>query len=350
MSKVDGIIEIDGGQGEGGGQVLRTTLSLSACRGMPVHIRNIRQGRKTPGLMRQHLACVKAISEICNAQVKGAAIGSTALEFIPSSIKAGNYRFAVGSAGSSTLVFQTVLPALLMASQPSRLTLVGGTHNPLAPSFDGIQHAFLPIIRQLGGDCVAQLHRYGFYPVGAGEWTVTIKPLTSFHPFVLATRGELLNAQARCLTAGIPGHVGVREKDRLLRRLKWPDLSIGISQVESLGPGNSIILQVDYEHVTEIIESHGALGVSAEKVADNAVDLLRRYQSTVAPVGHYLADQLLLPLCLGAGGSFVTGKLSEHCLTNIAIIRQLIDVPIKLEALESDKVWRINVGERYCPS
>jgi len=344
VSKVDNIIEIDGAQGEGGGQVLRTALSLSACRGVPVHIRNIRAGRKNPGLMRQHLACVKALAEICNAEVKGASIGSRAIEFIPGNIQAGDYRFAVGSAGSTTLVFQTVLPALLLADRPSQLTLVGGTHNPLAPSVDFIEHTFLPVLRQIGCEFKMALNSYGFYPVGAGEWTISIKPPSGFCPLKLDTRGQMLNAKARCISAGIPGHVLTREKDRLLRRLKWPDETVSIRQVESLGPGNSVIIQVEYPPITEIIESHGAPGISAEKVADEAVDALRAYFDHGAPVGQYLADQLLLPLCLGAGGSFVTGAMSEHCRTNIAVIKQLLDVDISIEEQKPDRRWRLSVN------
>ncbi|ASF44807.1 RNA 3'-terminal phosphate cyclase [Methylovulum psychrotolerans] len=341
MSKVSEGIEIDGSQGEGGGQILRTALALSACRGVPVHIRNIRQGRQNPGLMRQHLACVKAIADVCGADVKGAFIGATALAFTPGPIRAGDYRFAVGTAGSSTLVFQTVLPALLMIGQPSRLTLVGGTHNPMAPSFDFIEQAFLPILRQQGGEFSCQLHRYGFYPVGAGEWTVTVKPAAAYRRLCLETRGELVTAHARCLSAKIPGHIVVREKDRLLRRLKWPEESISTAQIDSLGPGNSVIVQMDYAHITELVASHGALNISAEKVADSAVDALRRYQSSTAPVGHYLADQLLLPLALGAGGSFITGKLTEHCRTNMNVIRQLLAVSIDTE--EVAQGWRVTV-------
>ncbi|QPK63367.1 RNA 3'-terminal phosphate cyclase [Methylomonas sp. LL1] len=343
MSRVNGIIEIDGSHGEGGGQVLRTALSLAACLGKGVHIRHIRAGRKNPGLMRQHLACVKAIAEICDADVKGATIGSKAVEFLPGKIKAGDYRFAVGSAGSSTLVFQTVLPALLLAGKPSRLTLVGGTHNPLAPSYDFILDAFLPVLRLIGCEFECSLIRYGFYPVGAGEWTIGIKPPEQFNKLRLEARGQPRESTARCISAGIPGHVSVREKQQLLRRLKWPDDSIVIQQVESLGPGNSVIIKMRYSNVTEVIESHGAVGISAERVANLAVDSLRRYLDAGAPVGEHLADQLLLPLCLGAGGSFVTGPLSDHCKTNIDIIRQLSDASIAVAKMEHGQQCRIEV-------
>ena len=343
MSRVENIIEIDGSQGEGGGQVMRTALSLAACLGKAVHIRHIRAGRQNPGLMRQHLACVRAIAGICDAKVKGASIGSKAVEFIPGTIRAGDYRFAVGSAGSSTLVFQTVLPALLLADKPSRLTLVGGTHNPLAPSFDFIQQAFLPVLRQIGCEFDAKLQRYGFYPVGAGQWTITINPPSQFRKLALETRGPLVAAEGRCIGAAIPGHVAIREKQQLLKRLKWPEQSIGIAEVESLGPGNSVLLKLEFPRVAEVIDSHGALGVSAERVANTAVDRLRRYLQHGAPVGEHLADQLLLPLSIGAGGCFTTGPLSEHCRTNIAVIKHMTEIDIDVATGDTAEQWRIRV-------
>jgi RNA 3'-terminal phosphate cyclase (ATP) len=337
------MIEIDGSQGEGGGQILRTSLSLAACLGKSVHIRNIRQGRKKPGLMRQHLACVNAIKKVSNATVKGASLGSTAIEFIPSEIQAGDYHFSVGSAGSSTLVFQTVLPALLLADSPSSLTLEGGTHNPMAPSYDFIKFTFLPVLKQLGIKFKVKIERYGFYPVGAGHWTIDITPPTVFSRLKLEQREQLLNAEAVCISAGIPGHVLEREKKQLLRRLDWSEKSITTTTVKSLGAGNMVMLKAHYPKVTEVVDSIGSVGVSAERVADNAVSLLQRYQDSGAPVGRYLADQLLLPLAIGGGGSFVTGPLSEHCRTNIAVIKQMMGVEIKTQQIEGKRKWRIRI-------
>ncbi len=337
------IIEIDGSQGEGGGQILRTSLSLAACYGKPIHIRHIRQGRKKPGLMRQHLACVNAIKQVCNAQVKGASIGSTAIEFIPAKIQAGDYHFSVGSAGSSTLVFQTVLPALLLAGKSSTLVLEGGTHNPMAPSYDFIKHAFLPVLKQMGVQSSIEIERYGFYPVGAGKWTTKITPPKQYAPIKIVNRGNLLASYAQCISAGIPSHVVERERTQLLRRLDWPEQSIETKNVKALGTGNIVSLIASYPKITEVVESIGAVGISSERVANKAVELLQHYQSTGAPVGHYLADQLLLPMTITAGGSFVTGLLSEHCKTNIAVIQQLTDRVIKTEKIEKKRKCKISV-------
>lgn len=336
-------IEIDGSQGEGGGQILRTSLSLAACYGKPIHIRHIRQGRKKPGLMRQHLACVNAIKKVCNAKVKGASIGSTEIEFIPDKIQAGDFHFAIGSAGSSTLVFQTVLPALLLADKPSTLVLEGGTHNPMAPSYDFIKHAFLPVLKQMGIECSIEIERYGFYPVGAGKWTIKITPPKQYIPIIIDQRGRLLASHAQCIGAGIPEHVLEREKKQLLAKLNWPEQSIETKKVNALGSGNIVSLRLSYPKVTEVVESIGEVGISSERVANKAVELLQHYQKTSAPVGQFLADQLLLPMAITAGGSFVTGSLSEHCRTNIAVIQQLTDRVIKTKEIEAKRKWKIIV-------
>ncbi len=338
-------LEIDGSQGEGGGQVLRTALSLSACTGRPLRIRNVRSGRKKQGLMRQHLACIHAAATICSAEVEGAALGSKNVQFIPGEIKAGDYRFSVGSAGSSTLIFQTVLPLLMLAEKPSRLQLEGGTHNPLAPSYDFILEAFLPVLRQIGVDCPARIDRYGFYPVGGGLWRVTITPKAEFQRINLSDRGDMVKGEAVCIEAGLPAraHITQREIKRLRDRLDWPKEAIGSLQVKALGAGNVVSLRIYYRHATEVIDSIGTIGVSAERVANKAVEQLRRYQNNGAPVGKHLADQLLLPLALAAGGTFVTGPLSEHVRTNIAVIKQFLDIDIRCEEIAPNRQWRISV-------
>ncbi len=339
-------LEIDGSQGEGGGQVLRTALSLSACTGRPVQLRNIRAGRKKPGLMRQHLACVQAAASICNAEVDGARLGSRNLRFAPGEIKAGDYRFSVGSAGSSTLIFQTALPLLMLAGKPSRLHLEGGTHNPLAPSYDFIHEAFLPMLRHLGVDCRAQIERYGFYPVGGGQWSVTIEPKSELLTIDLPQRGELVKAEAVCIEAGLPAHVVEREINRLRKKLNWPQEAISGLHVKALGGGNVVSLRTYYRHAVEVIDSIGTIGISAERVANHAVEQLRRYQNNGAPVGEHLADQLLLPLALAKGGSFVTGPPSEHVRTNIAVIKLFLDIDIRCEEIEPKRQWRVSVQKR----
>src|SRR5688572_7099138 len=163
------MIRIDGSVGEGGGQILRTALSLSLATGTPFQIENIRAGRKNAGLLRQHLTAVLAAAEIGSAETAGASLGSTALTFTPKSVRGGEFRFAVGTAGSATLVFQTILPALLLAGTPSRVEIEGGTHNMAAPPFDFLKRTFLPVLRRMGANISLELKRYGFYPAGGGR-------------------------------------------------------------------------------------------------------------------------------------------------------------------------------------
>ena len=168
MLAVNNMIRIDGAKGEGGGQMLRTSLALSLLTSQPFQMENVRAGQERPGLLRQHLAAVLAAVEIGDAEVEGAQLGSQALSFAPKTIKNGNYRFVIGTAGSGTLVLQTVLPALMLASGPSTVTIEGGTHNQSAPPFDFLDRTFLPFIRRMGPEVKLSLDRYGFYPAGGG--------------------------------------------------------------------------------------------------------------------------------------------------------------------------------------
>ncbi len=336
-------IEIDGSQGEGGGQILRTSISLSACTGQAIKIINIRSGRKKPGLMRQHLCCVNAAAEVCNAKVKGASLGSKMLEFIPSNISAGNYHFSIGSAGSTCLVFQTVLPLFLLTKKPSTLIFTGGTHNPMAPSYDFLKDAFLPILAKMGLNYNMSIEQYGFFPVGGGSWRIDISPPKSYKKIEIETRGNLLKIEAKCISSGIPGHVTQREKETLRTYSGWSKSSITTKNVKSLGPGNIVSILAVYENVSEVIDSIGSVGIRAEKVARNALTSLEKYQSSNAPIGEYLADQLLLPLTVTCGGAYVTGKLSEHTKTNIEVIKKITGSKIKLESAPK-KQWNICIG------
>ena len=205
------MIEIDGSQGEGGGQVLRTSLALSMVSGSPFRIQNIRAGRKKPGLMRQHLTSVNAAAEVCQARVQGNELGSLELEFFPGTVRPGNYHFSVGTAGSTTLVCQTVLPALMTASAPSTLTLEGGTHNPFAPPFDFLERVFAPVVETMGPKIDLMIERYGFYPAGGGKVQLRIEPVESLAPIDLTERGEIISKKGEVLYAHLPHDIAVRE-------------------------------------------------------------------------------------------------------------------------------------------
>ena len=216
------MLTIDGTFGEGGGQILRTALALSLVTGKPFRIENIRAGRRNPGLLRQHLTAVNAATEISHAEVTGAAIGSRELTFAPGSVVSGVYSFAVGTAGSTTLVLQTVLPALLVASGKSKVILEGGTHNPFAPPFDFLEKSFLPLVNRMGPRVTAELERPGFYPAGGGRMSVTVEPVIALQRLDLQVRGEVLDRRARAVVANLPISIAERELNVIARKMSWP--------------------------------------------------------------------------------------------------------------------------------
>jgi RNA 3'-terminal phosphate cyclase (ATP) len=333
------MITIDGSFGEGGGQILRSSLALSLVTGKPFCIQNIRARRSRPGLMRQHLTAVCAAMDVGQAEVKGADVGSTFIEFVPRTVRAGDFHFAVGTAGSATLVLQTILPALLVADQPSRLVLEGGTHNPYAPPFDFLSEAFLPVIETMGPKVRAELERPGFYPAGGGRFTVQITPVPRLQGIERTQRGELCHCGARALVARLPASIGERELTTLRRELPLADEGWRVEEVtNSLGPGNALMVKVVHQEATEVFVGFGERRVSAETVAQRAAKQVKRYVAAEVPVGPYLADQLIVPLALAGQGKFRTVNLSRHTKTNLAVVQQFLDVEFTQEEIGNDAV------------
>jgi RNA 3'-terminal phosphate cyclase (ATP) len=321
------MIVIDGAAGEGGGQILRTSLALSLITGKPFRITNIRAGRKKPGLLRQHLTAVSAATEIGSAVSDGAEIGSTELVFRPEGVRAGEYHFAVGTAGSTTLVLQTVLPALMLAAGPSRITLEGGTHNPFAPPFDFLAQTFLPQLERFGPKIEATLHRPGFFPAGGGQMEISIKPVASLTPVEILERGN--DGERSCIAhlSGLPTSIAERAFTQVERRMNWPRSSFKIVEHPAeRGAGFVFVSSIESGHITETFCGFGERGVSAEKVADGVIDQARHYLASTAPVGEYLADQLLIPLALAGSGSFRTAGISPHTRTNLDVIQLFLPV------------------------
>ena len=314
---------IDGSQGEGGGQILRTALALSLVTGTAFTIEKIRAGRNKPGLLRQHLTAVNAAIAVGAADADGATLGSQTLVFRPRAVQSGEYRFAIGTAGSTGLVIQTVLPALLTAAGPSTLTLEGGTHNPAAPPFDFLARVFLPLVERMGPGIAAVLDAPGFYPAGGGRCTLRITPTARLQTLMLLERGAMKRRRARALVAHLSRQIADRELAVVRSRLGWSEDELESVVVDGAtpGPGNVLLLEVESEHVTEIFCGFGEVGIRAEAVAEHAVKEARRYLATDVPVGVHLADQLLVPLALAGAGSFRTIGLSSHSRTNLNVIR-----------------------------
>jgi len=341
------MIVIDGSQGEGGGQILRTSLALSMVTGQAFRLEQIRAGRQKPGLLRQHLTAVEAAKTVGNAEVLGAALGSQFLEFRPGAVTPGNYRFAVGTAGSATLVLQTILPALLTANGISTLTLEGGTHNPFAPPFDFLARCFVPLIQRMGPKIELELRRPGFYPAGGGKFHARIEPVKQLKSFDLMERGAILRQCARAVISKLPAQVAERELAVVQEQIGWSTEDCIVDSVANpVGPGNALLLEIESEQVTEVFTSFGERGRSAEAVAAEAAAAAKVWLNTDVPVDEHLADQLLLPMALAGGGRFRTVQPSMHSTTNAKIIEMFVPIKIQFEP-DRDQTWKasVNSGE-----
>jgi RNA 3'-terminal phosphate cyclase (ATP) len=367
------LITLDGSQGEGGGQILRSALALSVVTDRPFRISRIRARRPKPGLMRQHLACVEAAARIGSAAVEGAALGSQELTFTPGAVVPGAHEFKIASAGSTMLLLQTILPPLLLANAPSEVVLEGGTHNPFAPPFPFIERAFLPLLRRIGFDVEAVLERPGFYPNGGGRCHVAIRPAkdlkalrlevgqasslsaglpapepeTGWKPAGQAGMPVPLSAVV-CL-AGLPRHVGERELSAVRQRLALaPERCTIAEHPEAFGPGNSLHVVAEGEGFANVFTGFGAPRVRAEQVAEEAVCVTERFLASGAAVDEHLADQLLLPLALARGGSFTTTEPSGHTRTNVEILREFLPVSVVTEPVGPGR-WHLQLETQFSP-
>jgi RNA 3'-terminal phosphate cyclase (ATP) len=329
------MIEIDGSAGEGGGQVLRSSLGLSLVTGQGFVIENIRAKRAKGGLLRQHLTAALAAAEISDAQVEGAAMGSTRLSFQPGKVRRGNFKFAVGTAGSATLVLQTVLPALLLGEGETELQLEGGTHNPFAPTFDFLDRCFLPLVNRMGGRVKTGFVCPGFYPAGGGKFSVTVAAVDKLNAIELVERGAVKRKRAEALITGLPVSIAEREINVLRQRLKWEEDCFAVRDfTECHGPGNAITVTVESEALTEVFSGFGHKGVKAEAVAEEVVAEVEGYLASGMPVGEHLADQLLIPMALAGGGRFRTVPLTGHSWTNMEVVGRFLDVSIEAREVE----------------
>ncbi len=334
------MIELDGGHG--GGQLLRSALTLSLCTGIGFTLQNIRAIRRKPGLMRQHLTAVNAAARVGNACTHGAALGATSLRFEPGVVTAGDYHFATGSAGSATLVLQTLLPALWRAQQPSRLRLEGGTHNPLAPSADFIADSYLPSLAGMGVQASMQLLQHGFHPAGGGVIEVQVQPCAALQVPCFEQRPVLQSVQAQVLMSGLSSGIGLRELQVLADTLGVDAHPRHVQSIRpALGPGNVALVRVQHGRHVEVFAGHGERGLSAEQVAARLAARVQQYLHGNGYVGEYLSDQLLLPMALAGGGSFTTHVISDHLASNARLIEKFL--PVEFDWQPHEGAWRVTV-------
>lgn len=333
-------IDIDGSHGEGGGQILRTALTLSMITGKAFCLKNIRAGRKKPGLMRQHLVCVQAAQQISNAIVKGDALHNQEIYFEPQAIQSGQYEFNIGSAGSTMLVLQTLLPALMIQAQHSQLSIIGGTHNPMAPTADFMAQCFLPTIKKMGIEVEFKLEQAGFFPIGGGCVEAMIQPWINPQRLDLLERGAIQSIQAYAGVLNLPDDIAKRELAVLEKQI----FPINTQQVHLRGisQGNIAYVAVQSEQHCQLFTALGEMKKSAERVANDLTYEVKRYLHSPAVVDEYLADQLLLPMALGQGGEFTAQVASEHTRTQAMMIQRFLDCKIEFECLQ-DKSAHIRV-------
>lgn len=336
------MIELDGATGEGGGQILRTSLTLSMITGQPFRITNIRANRSKPGLMRQHLMAVQSAAHISGATVSQAEVGSTTLTFEPGPVRAGDYEFAIGTAGSCNLVMQTLIPALLCADGPSTVRVSGGTHNPMAPPAQFLQRAYCRALAAMGADVDIELVRSGFYPAGGGALRASITPCAQLKQIELAERGRRISAYAEAIVAGIPGSVAARELAAVGKGMGWEESQLLVRGLPAEhGPGNALLITFEFENVTELFSGVGEKGRSAESVAAHALGEARAYLASGAAVGEHLADQLMLPMAIAGGGVFTASVVSQHALTNADVIARFLPVQVSFEAKDNHQLCRV---------
>jgi RNA 3'-terminal phosphate cyclase (ATP) len=376
---------IDGSTGEGGGQILRTSLTLACVTGKSLRMENIRAARRNPGLAKQHLSCVQAACQISNGQCRGAALGSGVLDFQPGAISGGDYSFDIGSAGSASLVIQTILPALFLADGPSTVTVTGGTHNPMAPPFDFLRETFLPAIADAGfeGDC--ELIKHGFYPAGGGKITFNIKPWEKGKGriidlcelsgpaeggFDIVQGFSLAQIYARIYIAKLPSHIAQRQQKLLLQSgLNIQNIE-HIEVTDSDGPGNCVMLRLCSRRQggldtvqgfalgrTTVFTAFGMRGKPSQEVVGEVVKLAKDFLTSGAAVDRFLADQLLIYMAMSSHfvkdnkmgprsktGRYTTNELSSHLQTNMEVIKKFLPVDFVVE--EQKKAYKISCQPR----
>jgi len=343
MNQNDNIVQIDGAYGEGGGQILRTSLALACVLGQAVEIINIRRFRKKPGLQPQHLTAVKAAASISRAHVEGAMVGSTKLLFLPSAIRGGEYLFDVsatkGSAGSTSLVLQTILLPLVYAPSIATVSVIGGTHVSWSPPFHFLACAFIPLLAQLAIDVELDINTWGWYPIGGGKVFARVHPQMTIKPIDLTDRGRLLQVRGISAASNLPSHIAMRQQWKVREVLAKRGITAEIEVVDapSQGKGSLVFLCAQFEKIAVGFAALGAIGKPAENVADEACNALIEHLESRGALDPYLADQIIPYLALSAGPSkFTTSRITQHLLTNIWVVKQFMHITISIIGNEGE--------------
>lgn len=337
-------LTIDGSYGEGGGQILRSALSCSIIFSKPVEIINIRKGRKKGGLQPQHLTCVNACRDISDAHVEGNEIGSTMLRFNPQVVKGGSFTFDVaekrGSAGSVSLVIQTLILPLTSCPKPHRLTVLGGTHVPWSPPFHFLKYVFIPVIEKMGCTINISIDKWGWYPTGGGVVHSDLMPSAGLRGIRIEERGRLLRIYGISAVSNLPSSIADRQRAEGLKNLKGLDVDIDIELLTAPSPGKGtfFFIVAEYERVSAGFSSLGALGKTAEDVAREASRDFLEYHKSNGAVEPHLADQLIPYVAMSPeSSSFTTTKITRHLMTNIWTVKHFVNADIRVLGREGEE-------------
>jgi len=329
---------IDGSYGEGGGQILRTALTLSSLTSRPVRIEKIRAGRKNPGLQQQHLTCLRAAGQLTEANVEGDQFSSQSVGFAPKGIRGGEFQFDVsedrGSAGSVGLVLQALLPILAFADSESDVRVRGGTHVSWSPPYHYVDRVLLKTLSAMGLEAECDLVSWGFYPLGGGEVRLRVKPVGRLIGLKISERGNLKGVKGVSAVANLPPSVAQRQKLRAVRRLSAEGIEAEIeeTEVKAKGKGSFLFLLAEYENCVCGFSSLGAKGRTSEQVADQTVDQIMKHQKTHSALDPNLADQLIIYASIAEGEtSFTTSRITKHLTTNLWVISQFLPINYRVE-------------------
>lgn len=329
------MLYLDGSQGEGGGQIVRTALTLSAISGVPVRIEQIRAGRQTPGLRAQHVTAIEAAAAICAAHTEGVEVGAQAITFAPGGpARPGRYEWAVGTAGAATLVLQTVLLPLALANGPSQVRVRGGTHVPLSPSAHYLRDVYLPFLWGLGAEMTLTIEAYGWVPEGGGALLADIAGGGQLHGVDMRQRGPLERILGTAVGCNLPAHIPQRMANRAINLLAGLDALVDIrpQRVTGLSTGAGIFLAAEYANGRGGCGVLGRKGMPSEVVAQKAVAELLAFDRSGAAVDAHLADQIVVPLALADGPSwYTTPTITSHLATNIAVVRAFLDRALSVD-------------------
>lgn len=345
------VIEVDGNFREGGGQILRTALSLSCSLQKPFRIYDIRKGRKKPGLMPQHLTCVRAAKIISNAQVAGDTLGSTELSFLPGEARSGDYLLDIGTAGSASLVLQTIIPAVILPGNgKTTITLTGGTHVPFSPCYHYLANVFAPILRAIGIDITLSIITYGFYPRGGGKISAAVLPPEKLNPLKVTGRGCLSRLTGVSGVGNLPLSIAERQRDALSKKLHFVlkniacPVNVELLSVPTPGQGTFFFLRSESARSIAGFTSLGARGKKAEVVGQEAAEDFLGYYATGAAFDPHLSDQIVLYLAMCREESvFSTSRITEHLMTNLWVIGLFLQYAYVVEG-ETGKPGMIRIN------